>query len=263
VTLLAEANTQITVEPGRLEARIIASGEAETTLGATLHFAARPQEPSLGDGTTEPDLALYLRPREGLIVVSERISALAHSLAAPGTPSIEAVRAFWDYLNRELICGTLHYDQVDAASPCDWVLDSGWFDCQMGSALLVSLCRARGIPARMIGGRVLYQLAPTNHYWAEVWIENRGWTPFDFLSWDLSEGSRDPQWRDHFFGKLDCRMTTERLPREFTGALGLPVPRQWSLLQFARDGGVEVSFLDENGAPIYSDTVRVSESLKA
>lgn len=251
-------DAQIDVHTGRLEVRMVASGEAEVALGARLSFAARPEEPCLSQDGVEPDKSLYLRRREGLIVVSERISALARSLAGADASSLEAVRAFWDHINSELICGTLHYDQVDAASPCDWVLDSGWFDCQLGSALFVSLCRAHGVPARLVGGNVLYRLAPTNHYWAEAWIENQGWTPFDFLSWDLSRGGRDQEWRDHFFGRLDHRMTTERRPREFTGALGVPIPPVWCILQAPKPEGLEISFLDGNGTPVYTDTVRVT-----
>jgi hypothetical protein len=54
----------------------------------------------------------------------------------------------------ELACGPVHYDQVTPATPCDWVLESGWYDCQLGSAFLVALARARGIPARIVGGYV-------------------------------------------------------------------------------------------------------------
>ncbi len=261
VTPFAEAfhETQMDVGRGRLEVRMTASGENEASIGASLSFSALPQEPHPGQSMEEPDRALYLRQREGLIVVSERISALARSLVGDDRPSLEAVRAYWDYINRELICGFVHYDQIDAASPCDWVLDSGWFDCQLGAALLISLCRARGIPARLVGGHVLFRLAPTRHYWAEVWIEHQGWTPFDFLSWDLSRGSRDPEWRDHFFGRIDYRMTTERMPREFTGAIGVPIPEVWSLLQVEKSGGLETCFMDASGLPVYTDTIRVRE----
>jgi hypothetical protein len=249
---------QIDRGPGRLELRMVAAGQAEVILGAKLSFTARFQESCRGQGAAEPDTSLYLHRREGLIVVSERVEALAQSLAGAGASSLEAVRAFWDYLNRELICGALHYDQIDATSPCDWILDSGWFDCQTGSSLLAALCRARGIPARVVGGYLLYRRAPTIHYWAEVWLKDQGWTPFDLLNWELSPGGRDPKWRDHFFGRVDYRMTTQRLPREFTGALGVPLPEAWFLFQVAKQGGVEVSILDLSGRPVYADLVRVT-----
>lgn len=251
--------SQINVSPGRMEVRMVASGEAEAVLGAKLSFTARLQEPSPGQAGGCPESTLYLCEREGLIVVSERIRALAQSLAGNDTPPLEAARAFWEYINGKLMSGMLHYDQIDLTSPCDWVLDSGWFDCQLGSSLFVALCRARGIPARLVGGYLLYQAAPTNHFWAEVWIEDQGWTPFDFLSWDLSQGGRDLEWRDRYFGRLNHRLTCERLPREFTGSLGVPIPPAWCLFQVPKPGGVEISFLDlSNGAPVYADTLCVS-----
>jgi len=249
---------QYNVRPGSMELRMVTCGEPEVDLGATLSFTALPQRPCPASVLADPERTLYLNDREGLIVVTERIRALAQSLAGRGAPALEAVRAFWDYINGNLNCGALHYDQIDLAAPCDWVLDSGWFDCRMGSSLFVALCRAHGIPARLIGGHMLHMI-PTNHYWAEAWIDDRGWTPFDFLSWDLSQGGRDPAWRDHYFGLLDYRLITERLPRDFTGALGVPIPPAWCILQRQRPGGVEISFLSITGEPVYIDTIRVSE----
>jgi len=92
----------------------------------------------------------------------------------------------------------------------------------------------------------------------EVWLDGRGWIPFDFLSWDLSRGGRDADWRDHFFGRLDFRMTTECLPRQFTGAIGIPIPELWLLLRRAHAGGLETSMVDAGGEPIYTDTIQVS-----
>ena len=178
----------IKVQAGRLEARMTVSTESKVVLGARLSFTARAQAPAPGDSEEEPDRELYLRRQEGLIVISDRVQILAESLVTASAAPLDKLRAFWDYIYQELKCGMLHYDQIDAASPCDWVLDSGWFDCQTGSALFVSLCRAQGIPARLVAGRVLYRLAPTQHYWAEAWVQGQGWTPFDFLSWDLSQG---------------------------------------------------------------------------
>jgi hypothetical protein len=252
-------DAQVDVRPGRLEVKATASGEAELVVGATLSFTARPQEPESGQDAAEPDRALYLRHQEGLIVVSERISALARSLAGDGATSVEAVRAFWEYMHRDLFSGVVHYDQIDLAAPCDWVLDSGWFDCQMGAALFVALCRAYGIPARIAGGYVLYRKAPTAHYWAEVWMENQGWTPFDFMTWNLSRGGRDREWLDRFFGRLDCRLTTQRMPNEFTGAIGVPIPPAWTLLLVPTSGGVEINFLNIDGTPVHADTISVQE----
>jgi hypothetical protein len=249
------SDVRLGISEGRLEARLVAAGDGPVTLGAKLSFRSAIPSPR---GAGPLDRASYLKPREGLIVVTDRVNALAHALAAPGVDPASAVRAFWTYMMDELVCGAIHYDQVRPDAPCDWTLETGWYDCQLGSALFIALCRARGIPARLVGGHVLYRRAPTNHYWAEVWFEETGWTPFDFLSWDLSLGGRDPQWRNYFHGRIDDRMVTQLLPFAFTGALGVAMPDAWHIVQTAKDEGVKISLAAVDGEPIYSDFISIS-----
>lgn len=255
------AKAKIHVSSGRLEVQMLSANDAEVTLGARWSFKSRLQEPRQGPVHTET--ALYLSDREGLIVISDRIRALANSLAGTGAPALDTVRAFWEYINNEMISGALHYDQIDFSSPCDWVLDSGWFDCQLAAALFVALCRARGIPGRVIGGYQLYQMHPARHYWAELWLKDRGWVPFDFISWDVSLGGRDREWCDRFFGRLDYRVAFERMPREFTGALGVPIPPAWYILQVPIQGGMEIGLLESGGTTVYADHIRVTSGSKA
>ena len=247
------------VSRGRLEVRTRACNQDEVTIGATITFTASPQVPTqkLGEqlGAAQPDKALYLRSRDGLIVISDRVRALADALAEPRADPPAALHAFWNYCLDELCLGAVHYDQVSIDAPGDWVLNSGWGDCQLIAALFASMCRARGIPARILGGFYLYHARPTNHYWAEAWIDGQGWTPFDFACWELSAGGRDPAWRDHFFGRIDRRVTNECLPRDFTGAVGVPIPAAWHILRSAKSDGVAIDLLDITGTTLYSDFV--------
>src|SRR6185369_6862546 len=103
------------------------------------------------------------------------VVALAERLAEADASPPEAVASFWDHLLDDLICGPIRYSDLQGDTPVQWVLDNGWYDCQLGSALLVSLCRARGLPARLVGGNLRYTLAPTNHFWSEIWFEGEGW----------------------------------------------------------------------------------------
>ncbi len=252
----AAGDFRVELRTGRLEARMTAPCAGELTMGAELVFHACRRDDGDGASLDARESELYLRPREGLIVVTERIQGLAQSLVPSSVTTIESLRGFWNYIMDEFRCGAIHYDQVRSEAPCDWVLDTGWFDCQLASALFVALCRARGIPARLIGGHLLYRLLPTNHYWAEAWLEERGWVPVDFLSWDLSRGGRDAAWRDTFFGHLDPRMVTQVMPLAFTGAPGLPVPADFIVLQARNGEDVEISLQTADGTPIYSDRLR-------
>lgn len=244
----------LAVSDGRLEARLPSTG-GRVTLGAKLRFSTAPQALAGAGGRME-DTA-YLKPREGLIAVTDRVNDLSRALAGPGAPVDTAVRAFWAYVMEALKCGAIHYDQISPEAPCDWILDTGWCDCQLGASLFIALCRAWGAPARLVGGHLLYRKAPTNHYWAEVWFEDRGWVPFDFYGWDLSFGGRDLAWRDRFYGHIDGRMITQRMPFEFTGALGVPMPPAWTMLQVADGEGVAISLISTDGALIYSDVVTI------
>jgi hypothetical protein len=254
---------QVAISPGRLEGRLTATGKGDVVLGATLSFTCSLQQPVPGPAMPCPDASLYLSDREGFIVVSERIRLLAKELAGVDGAALDALRAFWDYIKGKLSNCAIHYDQVDAVSPTDWILDSRHIDCQLGAVMLAALCRARGIPARVLGGYLLHQLVPTKHYWAEAWIETQGWTPFDFLGLGTFREEGDPDWRNFFFGRLEYRMTCERLPREFTGAIGVAIPPEWNFLQVPKAGGSELCLMHLDGTPIHTDEMHVRDEPSA
>ncbi len=229
-------------------------------VGGPVTWAARLGFSAPLDQATGENRDIYLRPRDGAVVVSKRVHDLALGLAGQGSTVAQAVRGFWIFMIERFTCIPIHYDQIDPAAPCDRVLDTGAYDCRLGAALFVALCRARGIPARIVGGYVLYRRAPTHHFWAEYWCSEAGWTPVDFLGWDLSGGGDDPIWRDRFFGQIDARLVTELLPLAFTGAPGVPIPERWHLLQTATGDGVEIALTGLDGRPVYSDLIRLLDN---
>lgn len=236
---------------GRLEARVRVGDEPLVSLGATVELT-----PARSANDQTPPGEALLRPREGLIVLSDAVAALARRLAGNERGAV-AVRNFWDHLIDSCMFCPVHYDQVPAETPLDWVLERGIYDCQLAAALFVGLCRAVGIPARMVGGNFLYRRSPTNHYWAEAWLEDTGWQSFDFLVWDLSAGGRDPRWRDHFFGQVDARIVTEVLPANFTGAVGVQIPAQWFVLRTITGDGAAIELTGLDGASVYQDTIAI------
>ena len=158
----------------------------------------------------------------------------------------------------ELACGALHYDRIDPADPYGLVLSEGWYDCRLGSAMLAAMCRARGIPARVVHGYMLYPIAPASHTWMEAWIDGAGWTPFDLFTWDLEVQSAGGAWREHFFGRIDDRLPVERPPRLFAGTGDVRLPSAWQMLTYADDEGTVIEFRDlRTGALVYAESIAV------
>jgi len=242
---------------GRLEFRADMKVPGSLIIGADLSFTTN-GIPQLTSDTLPPEQReLYLRPVEGLIRVTPRISTLAETFTGADSSLEVALRA-WDFLLDELSCGMVHYDQIDPMAPGDWVLDNSWFDCQLGSSLFIALCRARGIPARLVSGDMLYDFAPGLHYWAEIWKDGMGWLPFDLLCWDLSAGGRDTAWRMHFAGAVDYRMVTQCFPLDFTGSMTVRFPAAWHLLNAPIEGGMAIRFAGLDGEEIYTDEIVIS-----
>jgi len=245
---------QTAIMPGRLEAKIVVGDLARVTVAARIGFTAHPGVPH-GDAPSPREGETWLAEREGQVAVTPRVRALAHSLG--GSDAADRVRRFRDHLVDAFVCGPVHPDRIGPGPATDWVLDQRRYDCRLGAALLVALCRASGIPARLIGGYLLWA-APTEHYWVEIWLPDQGWTPHDLLAWDLSAGGRDAAWRDIYAGAVDYRMKTQVFPDIFTGAPGVTMPPALQRLARAIDGGTETRFVTiPDGAALYTDTIRI------
>jgi Transglutaminase-like superfamily len=254
-----DADVRFNLRPGRLDARFSAPPHGRVAVGARLSFTAYPTLPEAPSApVAAADVELYTRPHEGLIKISPRVRALAAELSGTERDPWKVVARFWSHIHEELTCGVLHYDELDPINPVDSVLEHGWFDCQMGSALMIALCRARGIPARMLGGYQLYRENPAQHYWSEIWTDARGWAPVDTMGWDISCVDRDTAWRDLFFGRLDYRMKTQCLPRLFSQNPAMPFPPVWHVLIRAEGDGLEQAFFaNDTGALVYGDRLSV------
>lgn len=240
--------------PGRLDVRLSVPRERTITVTIQFDVLAEPFR-HFRSALTRSERELYLRSAEGLMRITPRLSALAQDLAGNAHEDLEIVRRFWHFLLTRLACGTVHYDALDPRAALDTVLESGWFDCQLGSALIVALCRARGIPARLAAGYLLYPASPFHHYWAEAWVDG-GWFPLDSIASDLSAFGQDSGWRDGFFGSLDYRVKTQSLPHSFDASPSLRFPARWGSLSRLHDAGMETAYLEtESRALIYRDRI--------
>jgi hypothetical protein len=252
-------STHVVASLGRLDGRFKVPPDGNVIVAWTASFTAYPTSPAGSPAPLErSEFELYTRPAEHLIRITPRIHALADSLAGSSRDPWTAVQRFWDFMLDRLTTGYIHYNEIDVHQPMDWVLENGWYDCLAGSSLLVALCRARGIAARLVSGYMLYPQYPVFHYWAEFWDGGRGWTPVDTVAAHLSAAGRDAAWRDYFFGEIDYRMKTECLPRLFTGHPSIRFPPLWHIRCRVRDADVEAAMFDTcSGAPVYRDQVMV------
>lgn len=254
-----DIEVEFAIAPGRLDARLLVPRKRTVTLAVQVGFTAYPTIPGQQLAPLPPsEIELYTRPSEGLIQISPQVRALAAELAGSAREPWALVRGFWNFMLDRLTCGVVHYDQLDIVPPTDWVLETGWFDCHLGSALLVALCRAKGIPARIVGGYLLYSPSPSPHFWAEVWMEGRGWVPLDTICSDLSARGRDRPWRDYFAGQLDYRMKTQCFPRFFNSTPTIRLPQAWHMLARPDGEGAEIGFFaNDSGSLVYRDGISV------
>ena len=95
---------------------------------------------------------------------------------------IDVVKKIYDYVldNMEYVVrGRKDQGAVRA-------LEQGRGDCTEYSDLFVALCRAKNIPARVVAGyTVRADTATSKHNWAEVYLKDYGWVPFDPSSGDI------------------------------------------------------------------------------
>ncbi|NDP42271.1 MAG: transglutaminase domain-containing protein [Aromatoleum sp.] len=257
------------VSPGRLDIRFMMPEPASdtVTISATMTLPPGGSGMPLYDGlaiepydTASPEYRLCTRPDEGLIRVTDAVLRLADTLAGPRDPPAQVVARIWDYFTVQMKVGFIHYDELDIADPLGTVIERRWCDCHTGSALFAALCRARGIPARIVTGAVLYPIAPAQHSWLEVLLPPHGWLPVDILGAFLAARSlADGQWSRCFLGHLDPRLRTQCLPDLFTGAVGVRMPRSWYIVQMLKEGGNELTLgcLDDR-AWVLRDLLRVS-----
>lgn len=248
---LLSAPGQTEQQPGRVACSIMPLETADAYMAARFSFTSDPLRERSSD---KPD-ARHLSHREGLVAVTEMVKALADQLISAGAPAAAQVAAFRAYAIDNIRCGMVPPHWISGPAT-DWVVAHRWMDCQLGAALMTALCRARGIPARMVGGYLLWE-APMEHYWMEAWLPDHGWWPVDLLASDLSAAGEEVEWRGIYDGWIDYRMVAQRFPDVFTGAPMAGWPAAVHRLSRAMEGGTETRFVDaRTGALLMVDTIR-------
>jgi hypothetical protein len=81
-----------------------------------------------------------------------------------------------------VVSGLLTVQDIDDIDTALDVLNRGYGDCWDFSVLYTALCRARGIPARVVIVKTTFDDINVNHAIAEIFVDNLGWVPVDPLS---------------------------------------------------------------------------------
>ncbi len=123
--------------------------------------------------TWTEDLRPFLLPTARIQSDHAEIAALARRLGSgPGADAARLVRGFHAYA-----VGEVRYTSVPGFADALSALRDGRSDCGGKSRLFVALCRASGLPARMVTGVILEPGSKdTLHTWGEAWLDGR-WVP--------------------------------------------------------------------------------------
>ncbi|MEZ5734193.1 MAG: transglutaminase-like domain-containing protein [Novosphingobium sp.] len=200
---------------------------------------------------------LYTARRENLIVVSPMIESLAETLAAGERDPEILVDRYYRYIIDQGIHGRVPYRALDSEYPTDWPLLHGYYDCQIGSGLLIALCRARAIPARLVNGYQIYHAYQANHFWAEVWLDG-SWRPFDLCGWDAIKIQGGEGWLGCFAGQTEYRMPLQCFPRSVLGPSSISLRAPWQMILCDDSSGTTTHYRDAfSQRPIFQDSISV------
>lgn len=164
-----------------------------------------------GDAASQADLERYLAP-DSLIPIDGKIAEEARRVAGDAKEPLLQTRLLYDHIVDSVV-----YDKSgDGWGRGDalYVCDTRAGNCTDFHSLLIGEARALGIPARFVMGLPLprgEQKGPITgyHCWAEIYVDGRGWVPVD-----ASEASKDPRYREAFFGGLDANRVAFTIGRD-------------------------------------------------
>jgi hypothetical protein len=145
------------------------------------------------DSLSGSELAEFLKQEEYIEINNPSIQKAARSIG--GYTELDIVRNIFNYVLDNLEYVKLSGKGVGAAASLRY--HKG--DCTEYSDLFVALCRAKDIPARAVTGYVIgTNETPLRHNWAEVYLKDYGWIPFELSGSDV----RYLNIRDRMFSQL-------------------------------------------------------------
>lgn len=123
----------------------------------------------------------FLQEESGIECNDYLIQKTARGIKGPS--EIETVRSIYNY-----VINNTEYRMQDKEQGASYAAQQREGDCSEYSALFVAMCRAKGIPARVVTGyAVVVSETLPKHAWTEVYLRNYGWVPFDPTWGDVEE----------------------------------------------------------------------------
>lgn len=136
-------------------------------------------EPMLYEDHYADSLSTYLMASEYIQVNHDSIAAMAKKLRRYNV--YFSLKSNFDFVSQITNSGT------SALTDAVTTLRRKRGSCNGKSRLFVALCRAQGIPARVVGGIILgTEEKRTSHLWAEIFYQGH-WIPFDVLNQHFAE----------------------------------------------------------------------------
>jgi hypothetical protein len=118
--------------------------------------------------------------------VDPRVAQLARDVGGAGDASSRVARIALHLRSNHAY--SLRYDPGGAEPLSDFILNTRSAHCQYFASAVVVMCRAAGVPARLVTGFYAHEPYGDDgvvvrdrdaHAWAECWIDGSGWTTVD------------------------------------------------------------------------------------
>ena len=121
--------------------------------------------------TPEKDLTKYLQPEPYIESNDNMIKNIAKKIK--GSTQEEIVQNIYEYTQKNL-----NYKPIPGTMGAKKALQMKEGKCAEYSAVMVALCRAKNIPARVVIGNIARKQIP-QHGWVEVYYDEYGWVTYD------------------------------------------------------------------------------------
>ena len=156
--------------------QVISPGDLTASVVFDIHIKRSPQInfSIINQPLDEEKRAIYLSSEDSINLTSPEIITLLDSLSKQATDNEELLEIIFLYANKSFVKDNNHINNgIDVSLRTNKATALG------RSRIMVALCRAAGIPARVITGLILEEsVGAIPHNWLEVYSDNK-WTPYD------------------------------------------------------------------------------------